>query len=155
MLNLYNSTTFTNVIPRHNLLPGQSLILFGKHSKVESVNTVVANKQWDQVTLSLLVCLYPPLCVWDIPVFSLCADLRLIDCQRITWLSHDKYERKKGLLMLLMYWAIEPKAPRQQSICDMVYSVSAKKPKNSVYFHFSFYEPSLALCQTVYFRFPS
>ena len=99
------------------------------------------------------LCLYPPLCVWDIPVFSLCADLRLIDCQRITWLSHDKYERKKGLLMLLMYWAIEPKAPRQQSICDMVYSVSAKKPKNSVYFHFSFYEPSLALCQTVYSNF--
>ena len=152
MLNLYNSTTFTNVIPRHNLLPRQSLIIFGNHSKVESVNTVVANKQWDQLTLCLLVCLYPPLCVWDIPVFLLCADLKLIDCQRITWLSHDKYERKKGFWR---YWCINQSNPKllvSNLFVTWYIQCQQRNQKSGVYFHFSFYEPSLALCQTVYFR---
>ena len=105
MFNLYDSTTFTNVIPHHIFL--QSLIIFGKHSKVESVNTVVANVTNE--TKCHYVCLYAPLCVWDIPVFLLCADLKLIDCQRITWLSHDKYERKKGFWR---YWCINLSSPK-------------------------------------------
>ena len=150
MFNLYDSTTFTNVIPHHIFLQRQSLSICGKHSKVESVNTVVANVTNE--TKCHYVCLYAPLCVWDIPVFSLWADLRLIDCQRITWLSHDKYKRKKGFWR---YWCINlsnPKLLVSNLFVTWCIQCQQRNQKNGVYFHFSFYEPSLALCQTVYFR---
>ena len=76
--------------------------------KVEIVKIIVTNKNWDQVPqgLCLCVCLHPPFCAWNNPVYSSCAGLRLTGCPWLNWLFHDEYERTRKENLLLQHTPI-------------------------------------------------
>ena len=129
MFNLYDSTTLQMLSPITFSCKGKVWVSVVNIRKLR-VSTLLSqtSQMRPGAIMSFSLSLCPPLCLRHSCISIMC-------WFKIDWLPKNHLTvpwqiwKKEGLLTLLMYKPIEPKAPRQQSICDMVYSVSAKKPK--------------------------